>query len=174
MSHRHVLPFIGIISLVSYFWYCILTPQVWHFVDFVNLIFHEAGHTITIFFPDIITALGGSILQILVPIVCAGYFYQRGELLSANLISLWVAQNLSSVSLYVRDAPFMNLPLLGGESVIHDWNFILSTIGILDKSALLANVFLIIGYTILVVSTILIVQYFWHPIEGGDSVKTGK
>jgi hypothetical protein len=155
---------IGSLVFVSYFWWCVATPAKWHFVDFVNLIFHEAGHTITFFLPSILTALAGSMLQILIPAACAFYFYQRGELLSTNLLCLWVAQNILSVSVYVRDALPMNLTLLGGDYATHDWNYILGQLGLLQQSAFIADCLVLICYLIMVFSTATIGHYLYYKL----------
>jgi hypothetical protein len=144
----------GSILFAGYFWYCILTPTDWHFIDGVNLIFHEAGHAICFFLPALITAAAGSGFQILIPTVCVFYFWNRREVVSASLLGLWVAQNVMSVSIYMRDAIEMQLPLLGGDSSIHDWNFIFSTLGILTQSILIANCFAILSYSCLIGSTL--------------------
>lgn len=176
MKSRLLFQIFGSGVFISYFWWCVFTPSTWHFIDAVNLIFHEAGHALTIFFPPLITALSGSLLQILVPVVLALYFYQRGELLSVNLLCLWVAQNVQNVSVYVRDALPMNLTLLGGDYVTHDWNFILGQLGLLRQSAFIADCLLLICYLIMVFSTAWILHHFWsnYTAQAGDSAKTGE
>ena len=42
------------------------------FLHLINLLFHEAGHIIFSPFGQFMTMLGGSLMQVLVPIVCAG------------------------------------------------------------------------------------------------------
>lgn len=152
---------IGSLLFLLYFWYCLFTPLEWHFIDTVNLIFHEAGHSIFIFFSPLLAASAGSLFQIIVPTSCVIYFYQRGEYLSAQLLMLWIAQNILNVSVYVRDAVAMNVSLLGGEGVIHDWNFILTELDILNKNIILADFLVVSAYLLAIASSILIMkQYF--------------
>jgi hypothetical protein len=153
---------IGVVLFALYFWYCILTPIDWHFIDGVDLIFHEAGHAICMFFPALITAAAGSGFQILIPLVCTIYFYQRREVVSAALMGFWLAQNLMSVSIYMHDAIPMQLPLLSGDSSIHDWNFIFSTLNILSLSVLIANCFAFFSYCLLVCGTCWLIHYFYQ------------
>lgn len=155
----------GTVVFVGYFIYCILTPTEWHFVDSVNLIFHEAGHAICFFLPPLITASMGSVLQILIPLVCSIYFYQRGEVLSAYLLLFWFAQNIVNVSVYVRDAQLMQLELLGGDSSIHDWNFILGELGLLHLNVVIAEVLVVTAYALLIVSVVQIIHYFSQTYE---------
>jgi len=161
MQHRKiVLHIFGATIFSWYYWFCIINPTTWHLVDTINLVFHEAGHAICIFFPSLITALAGSTFQILIPTVCAIYFYRRREVVSGHLLLLWVAQNMVSVSIYIRDAVPMQLPLLGGDSSIHDWNFILGQLGILTWSATLANLLLAAAYLTALTATFRTIRYF--------------
>jgi hypothetical protein len=162
---RYVLTIIGAGMFTAYFWYCALTPSTWHLIDPVNLIFHEAGHAITIFFPDLITAFMGSGFQILIPSIFIIYFYKRRELLSVYLLMLWLGQNFITVSEYIRDAIPMNLSLLGGDYATHDWNFILGKLGILQQSEIIADTTCFIGYVIMAVCTIQIFILLHHETD---------
>lgn len=131
----------GFIIASIYFFYCIYSSD-WHFINAINLVLHEAGHTLvpTFIFGEIITALGGSILQILVPLAFALYFYKRKDTFSFSILMMWVAENIANVSRYAGDALKMNIPLLGGDGVIHDWNFILGEFNLLMKAEFIGNV----------------------------------
>lgn len=122
-----------------YFLYALLTPESWHFIDTVDLIIHEAGHPLFGLFGEWVGILGGSLMQLLVPLAFVGYFLVRYDLFAAGVVGMWLAQSLTNVSVYVGDAAKMALSLLGGEAVIHDWNYLLSSIGLLDHATLLSN-----------------------------------
>ena len=94
----------------------------WHLIDSVNLLVHEAGHLVFVPFDDLLHILGGSIFQVLFPCVYVGYFYVHREFFSASLLIFWVGQNLINVSVYAADAIAMDLPLLGGDTLAHDWH----------------------------------------------------
>ena len=121
----------GTILASAYFLHYAFTPTEWHAIDIVNLIFHEAGHTIFSFFGEFIHIAMGSGFQVLLPLSIAGYFFYTRQRYAGAITLMWVGQNLINVSVYAGDAISMNLPLLGGDSVIHDWNWLLSTLGIL-------------------------------------------
>jgi len=109
----------------TYFIYYASTPNDWHFIDYVDLIIHEAGHLVFLPFGEFIHILGGSLFQTIFPLLYVGYFYFKKDLFSSALLLFWVGVNLINVSVYAADAQLMQLPLLGGDSVIHDWNYIL-------------------------------------------------
>jgi hypothetical protein len=69
-----------------------------------------------------------------VPLAFTVYFLLRRELFSSSVTLFWTGQNLFNISVYVRDARAMALPLVsvgGGEDTIHDWNYLLSHTGLL-------------------------------------------
>lgn len=151
---------IGTIIAAAYFYYCVTNPTLGHFIDNIDLIIHEAGHLIFIFFGEFMNILGGSVLQILVPIIfCLYFFVYKQEFFSGSILLFWVGFNFVNVSIYMGDAILMNLPLLGGDGVIHDWNYLLSQIGVLAKTATLADVTYNIGVFILVAAAIFSARF---------------
>ncbi len=89
----------------------------------VDLGFHELGHLLTYPLPDVITAAMGSITQVLVPVGLALYFLiVRRDLLGGGVCLAWAATSAQDASVYIADAPFQRLQLIGGE---HDWAFVL-------------------------------------------------
>lgn len=137
-----------IISL--YMFYYIATLSDWHFIDNVNLIFHEAGHTIFSFFGEFINILGGTLMQILIPIIFCFYFYKKQDYFSASLLLFWLSQNFFNISVYAGDAIKMELPLLGGDGVYHDWSYMLSSVGLLKYTEEVSLFFYLAGIVILI------------------------
>ena len=137
-------------SLVSvYFVYYCFTYTKWHFIDNINLIIHEAGHFVFLFFGQFIHFLGGSILQIVLPIIFVIYFYKKQEYFSSSLLLFWVGQNFINVSVYISDSIVMQLPLIGGE---HDWNNILQMSGLIKYTKEIGSSFYFIGIFIIFIA----------------------
>lgn len=138
----------------------------WKMIDSVNLIFHEAGHTIFFFFGEFIQVLAGSAFQILVPLVFTIYFFLfRREYYSASILLFWVGQNIINVSIYMGDSIRQQLPLLGGESVIHDWNYILSSTGLLKYTDTLATITFNFGCLVIIVAAVLSIYLAFNERE---------
>jgi hypothetical protein len=117
---------IAFLGLVTVYAVIRLTrPDWWDLLDDVNLAVHEAGHMVFGVFGDIPGALGGSLFQVIIPAVFAGYFFRSGQMFSAAMTLAWVAQSLVNVSIYIKDARAQELALLGGENSIHDWWYLL-------------------------------------------------
>lgn len=142
---------IVLVTLISaYMFYYMSTLSDWHFIDNVNLIFHEAGHPIFSFLGEFIHSLGGTLMQILIPAIFSFYFYNRKDYFSASLLLFWLSQNFFNIYVYAADAIKMELPLLGGDGVNHDWNYMLSSVGLLKYTQQISLFFYLIGIIILV------------------------
>lgn len=146
-----------------YFLYCIYSPE-WHFISAFDLIIHEAGHTLTPTFilGETATALGGSVFQILVPLTFAVYFYRKQDMFSFSILLMWVAENIANVSRYIADSLALQIPLLGGDGSIHDWNFILGKWNLLVHSEFIGEIFLTLSWIVFVYAFVLGISTLMH------------
>ena len=98
-----------------------------------NLVFHEAGHVVFGLFGRFMTVLGGSLFQVLVPVICAVALLRQHQPYGAAVCAWWAGQNLVDVAPYIADARALQLVLLGGHTGAevegHDWEFILTQLG---------------------------------------------
>lgn len=129
------------------------------FIHTINLVFHEAGHAIFMVFTNNKLAIyaAGSFMQCFVPLVLAISFYWKNEdAFAAGLCMWWFGQNLVDCAPYIADARSLQLILLGGKTGFevegHDWEYILTTLKILNKDILIANRVLLWGRVIMLVS----------------------
>ena len=116
----------------------------WHLV---NLPFHEAGH---IFFRPLgrfMTSLGGSLGQLLMPLICLVVFLLKTRDTFAAAFALWwFGQSFMDLAPYINDARSLTLPLLGGNTGrtspygFHDWEFILKESGLIKYDHVLAQI----------------------------------
>jgi hypothetical protein len=134
----------------AYFGWCAYNPYRWHFIDGVNLVIHEAGHVIFMPFGEFISVAGGSLFQLIVPAVFAAYFFRRGQFYSAALVLFWLGQSMLNVAVYAGDALALELPLLGGEDSIHDWNYMLDRLGMLQSTRVIGGLIRLCGTGIIV------------------------
>jgi hypothetical protein len=140
------------ILAAAYFFYYALNTGVWHYLDGANLIIHEAGHIVFMPFGQVVGVMGGGLLQVLIPLIFAGYFFLVGQKFSGALVLFWVGQNIINVSVYAGDARAMALPLLGGESSIHDWHFLLNGFGLLTQTKMISSVVYFCGLAIIIIA----------------------
>ena len=115
------------------------------FLHLINLPFHEAGHVIFSPLGEFMTTLGGSLGQVLVPIVCGVAFLTTSwNPFGAAVMGWWAGENLMDVAIYINDARALQLTLIGGHTGAevegHDWEHILSMTSALHLDHRIANI----------------------------------
>jgi hypothetical protein len=104
------------------------------FLHLPDLVFHEAGHIIFSPFGRFMTVLGGSLLQLLIPVIAAVSFVRQEQMFGAAVCAWWTGQNLVDLAPYIADARSLKLTLIGGRTGAevegHDWEFILYQLGV--------------------------------------------
>ena len=122
-------------------------PEIYQsFLHNVNLIFHEAGHILFLPFGRFMSILGGSLMQILMPLTVMLVFLLKERNTFGAAVGLWwTAQSLMDVAPYINDARAGQIPLLGGGTGVdrpgmHDWHNILSELDMLSSDYLLAGI----------------------------------
>lgn len=119
---------------------------------FIEFGVHEASHLVTMFFPQIISALAGSVGEILFTVLIVAVAIKQKSYFAAVFGLLWVALAFNSVGRYISDAQEQLIPLVGPSSVvIHDWNYILSEWGLLAMDDAIGSSVRMIGNVIGVV-----------------------
>src|SRR5260370_27215429 len=89
------------------------------FLDYANLMIHECGHPLFSGFGYTIMILGGTLAELIVPLLCAVYFFWRREILGFAFCSFWFFENFPYIGTYMADARAQDLPLVGSGD--HDW-----------------------------------------------------
>jgi hypothetical protein len=125
------------------------------FLHLINLPFHEAGHVLFSPFGDFMTTLGGSLTQVLVPVVCGVAFLTTDwNPFGAAVMGWWAGENLMDVAIYINDARALQLTLIGGQTGAevegHDWEHILILTNSLHLDHRLANVAQLSGAALMI------------------------
>ena len=132
-----------------------LIPMSWYafhnvygavpFLSGIDLAIHEFGHMLFMpfgieFLGHTMMILGGSLVQVVFPLIFLFYFLRDHEnggrdLHAATVCLWWASMNLLSVAMYCADAGPMRLMLVSGgtgqEVEGHDWNNLLRIWGVL-------------------------------------------
>jgi hypothetical protein len=142
----------------------------WVFLDNVNLLLHEAGHFLFRWFGAGMSALGGTLHQLLWPALFTVYFaWWRKDRFAAFVCAWWFGENLQQIAVYMRDAIDMGLPLVGGE--VHDWNFLFSRWGVLRSCLGIGRAVQVLGWSCMATSLLLLAwMVFWPRREDVDRV----
>lgn len=160
-------------AMAIYGMICARDVTVSRFLDRVDLVAHEAGHLLLGWSGwEFLMVLGGTIGQLFVPVALTIYFYLRRERFSSAVTLFWTGQNLFNISVYVKDAQAMALPLVsvgGGDDTIHDWNYILAKLGLLRWDSVIGG--LVYGLGVLIIAGSVIYAFYWSLERENDDLK---
>ncbi len=145
-----------IVAVVAslYFVWCAYDPSQWHLIDGVNLVIHEAGHLIFSPLGEFMMIAGGSLFQVIMPALFVGYFAYHSKFYSAALVLFWVGESILNISVYAGDSLVLQLPLLGGQDSVHDWNYMLASLNLLQATAKIAGVIRVIGTIVIIIAAL--------------------
>lgn len=121
-------------------------PFILWSIDTINLFIHEAGHVLFFLFGRFVYFLGGTLLQVLLPLVTAIVF-ARTSLHSLLFTLYWTGHSIINASVYMADAPHRALRLIS-PSAIHDWHWIFSALDMLELAEDIAMAVFILGVLI--------------------------
>lgn len=151
-----VLSFWGRVCLLVLFalWgaYFIFSGVDWEaiggsFLHSINLPFHEFGHVLFSPFGRFMAVLGGSLFQVMMPLIALlSFSLQMKDNFAAAIMLWWAGQNMIDVSPYIADAKYRSIPLIRGLGEdYHDWGNLLSMLDMVDSAHTIANSVFICG-----------------------------
>ena len=137
------------IVLSLYFIWIAYDPIQGSFLDNVDLPIHEFGHLLFRPFGEFLMVAGGSLFQLMMPLVFVGYFLWQKQYYSSSIVGFWFGQSLINVYVYAADAVVMQLVLTSGftgsEGSFHDWNYLLTSTGLLASTKTVAGIIRLAG-----------------------------
>ena len=102
--------------------------------DGITLLIHELGHVLFRPFGEFLMIAGGSLTQLIAPLVVMLLFRRQGDWFGIAVGGGWLAMSTFHLAVYVADAREMALPLVGlGSDPEHDWHYLLETTGRLSS-----------------------------------------
>jgi hypothetical protein len=136
----------GFVTAAGLFFALVLCcePGFVFIVDHANLLFHEAGHPIIGLFSQRLETYGGTIGQLVFPVLLAIAFWRKGQTLSFAGAGIWFFEIWLNIARYMADARAQVLPLVGGGD--HDWHRILSRWNLLQHDVAIAMVIKTTGW----------------------------
>lgn len=117
--------------------------------DNVNLVVHEAGHAFFGWFGSTLGIMGGTLMQLLVPLLLCTWFFWQRQTTGAAFCAFVFFENFLYVATYMADARARALPLvtLGDpDNAEHDFFHIFSQFGVLQHDTQIAAVVRFLGW----------------------------
>lgn len=158
-----------------YFAWIAYDPMQGSFLDMVDLPIHEAGHLLFRILGEFMGIAGGSLFQVIVPAVFVGYFWWSEKYYSAAIVLFWLGQSIINVYVYAADAVVMQLVLISGltgsEGSFHDWNWMLTELGLLSYTKSIAGMIRLAGTFTIISAAVLSIYYsFVSPVEEWEEI----
>jgi hypothetical protein len=121
------------------------------------LVFHEAGHVVFMPFGEWVMVLGGTLGQLLVPLLLAGALLVKNRDPFGAAIGTWFfGVSIMDIAPYMFDALHPQLMLLSGrtgeDGGPHDWIYLFDSLGLLPRSQMLGALTHKFGALVVVVS----------------------
>ena len=155
------------VLLTIYFLSIAYAPLNGSFLDIVDLPIHETGHLLFRPFGEFLMIAGGSLFQVIMPVIFVGYFVWYEKYYSAAIVLLWVGQSTLNVFVYAADAVVMQIVLTSGltgsEGSLHDWNYLLSETGLINSTKTVAGLIRFLGTLTIIAAGILSIYYSIYP-----------
>ena len=117
-------------------------------IDDLFLQIHAGGHALFRVFGLTAAVAGGTFLQLFVPFTLGFYFIRQRHSLGAALCMFFFFEQFLPVARYMADARALQLPWLSigrYDSLIHDWNYLFTKLGVLSYDLVIAYVVRLIG-----------------------------
>ena len=151
------------VLLSVYFLSIAYAPMNGSFLDLVDLPIHEFGHLLFSPFGQFIGVAGGSLFQVIIPAIFVGYFVWNEKYYSAAIVLFWVGQSILNVFVYAQDAVVMQIVLLGGltgsEGGFHDWNYLLTEMGLISSTKTIAGFIRFSGTICIIAASVLSIRF---------------
>jgi hypothetical protein len=117
-------------------------------IDDAFLQIHAGGHALFRVYGLTAAVAGGTFLQLFVPFALGLYFIRRRHSQGAALCMFFFFEQFLPVARYMADAQAQQLPWLSigrYDSLIHDWNYLFTKLGVLSYDMVIAYVVRLIG-----------------------------
>lgn len=119
------------------------------FIDMANLVVHEGGHNLFMWFGPTLHLWGGTLLQWLVPFLLAAYFLKQRETAGFVFCLFFFFENWLYTATYMADARAQVLPLVttgDPDFAEHDFYRIFTNLGVLSYDTKIAAVVRLLGW----------------------------
>jgi hypothetical protein len=160
------------VLLTFYFLWIAYDPMLGSFLDNVDLPIHETGHLLFRPFGEFMTIAGGSLFQVIMPLIFFAYFAWKRQFYSAAIVALWVGQSILNVHVYAADAVVMQLVLTSGftgsEGSFHDWNYLLTATGLLASTKTVAGIIRVLGTLTIIGAGASAIYYSFYGEETSE------
>ena len=143
----------------------LLDNETWNVFGGLTLAIHEGGHLLFGPFGQWLMIAGGSLTQVLAPIIAGVLLLRQGDRYGVAVAGTWLAYSLTNLAAYIADARTMALHLVGfSDDPMHDWNYLLGSVDLLPYDTRLAGLVRFLAWGTLFASVLLA----WRVLSRGQ------
>ncbi len=141
-----------VIALLFYLLFLFQAARGTGFLQMIDLVLvpiHEGGHLLFRFFGEFLNIAGGTFLQLAVPFMLAVYFAFQRQVQGTAFCTFFFFEQFLPIATYMADARAQELPLLtvgDTDYVIHDWNYLFTSFGVIDHDTQIATFVRVLGW----------------------------
>jgi len=117
-----------------------------------NFWVHEAGHVYFMWGGELLHSFGGTLNEIIFPLVPAVYCLRQRLTRLFSVFIFWFAHSCFGIGRYVADARSQKMEMIGDPGSTHDWNVILGKLRLLEYDTVLGTLVTALGWTLTVVA----------------------
>lgn len=142
-----------------FLFYALTSKSMSLFVDLVFVPIHEGGHLLLSDCGETLHVLGGTILQLFVPLAIAVYFVFQRHVAGAAFAAFFFFENFLSVGTYMADARAVALDYVtvGEGEALHDWTTMFIKLGVLEYDTTIGHTVRALGW----LGMLGVVAWFW-------------
>lgn len=113
----------------------------------LSLGLHELGHVVFGFLPFFLVALAGSAVEVIVPLAGMVMFLRQPDFFGISVLGCWLSFNLFGIARYIADSrdQFGVYVSIGGGEAQHDWEYVLSSLGLLEYDKAIGGIVKLLG-----------------------------
>ena len=118
-------------------------------IDLVFVPLHEGNHLFFRWFGQWLSIAGGTFLQLFAPFALAVYFALQRHVTGTAFCAFSFFGQFLPIATYMADARAQALPLLtvgNGRYIIHDWNYLFASLGVLNHDTQIAATVRALGW----------------------------
>jgi len=137
----------GVICLALYllfFLYAALNTSGFLFLDYANLVIHEAGHLAFSWGSNTLMLLGGTLGELIAPFLCGAFFLFHRQTYGFAFSLFWFFENFLYIGTYMADARASTLQLINSDE--SDWTILFERWGILVYDQKIGHFFRFMGW----------------------------
>jgi hypothetical protein len=123
--------------------YALTNTSGFLFPDYANLMIHEAGHMFFSWCGYTIMILGGTLGELIVPFLCALFFFWKRETTGFAFSVYWFFENFPYIGAYMADARTASRPLVGSDT--SDWEILFGQWGLLTQDQKIGGIMRTLG-----------------------------